>query len=172
MAKVITFSKTFPGYHPRAGEPTYFVEKFLKSIGKEYHTLPNTVQDIVDAYIMDSCLPKPHTIRLGQRFSAGDWFSPRVWEGIPYKSKQIIIEPDTQVAKTFEFEVKSEGDYTFIGIDEWAFYEENSNFITQREALETLAQNDGLTVADFKAWFKWPEGFKGQIICWNQKIDY
>jgi hypothetical protein len=27
MAKVITFSRFFPAYHPRKGEPTYFVEK-------------------------------------------------------------------------------------------------------------------------------------------------
>lgn len=32
MAKVITFSRTFPSYHPKAGQPTYFVEKFYNSL--------------------------------------------------------------------------------------------------------------------------------------------
>lgn len=32
MAKVITFSRQFPSYHPKAGQPTYFVEKVLRSV--------------------------------------------------------------------------------------------------------------------------------------------
>lgn len=44
MSKVITFSRTFPAYHPRKGEPTYFVEKFWTSINAhiaEVEGLPN-----------------------------------------------------------------------------------------------------------------------------------
>ena len=32
MAKVITFSTKFPDYHQKAGKPTFFVEKFVKSM--------------------------------------------------------------------------------------------------------------------------------------------
>lgn len=32
--KRITFSRTFPAYHPKAGQPTHFVEKLLNSISK------------------------------------------------------------------------------------------------------------------------------------------
>jgi hypothetical protein len=39
-------------------------------------------------------------------------------------------------------------------------------------ALETLAQNDGLSLADFKEWFKWGTPFDGQIICWKDNIEY
>lgn len=30
MAKIITFSRTFSGYHPKKGQPTYFVEKVFE----------------------------------------------------------------------------------------------------------------------------------------------
>ena len=33
MAKVITVSRTFPDYHPKAGQPTYFVEQILNALG-------------------------------------------------------------------------------------------------------------------------------------------
>jgi hypothetical protein len=71
MAKVLTFSRTFPKYHPKAGQPTYFVEKFWESIGlpdKEYcFNLPDEYQNFLRA---DSKLiwPKHHTIRAGHRF--------------------------------------------------------------------------------------------------------
>lgn len=32
MAKVITFSRVFPSYHPKAGQPTYFVEAIYKAL--------------------------------------------------------------------------------------------------------------------------------------------
>lgn len=32
MSRVITFSRTFPVYHPKAWQPTYFVEKLLKAL--------------------------------------------------------------------------------------------------------------------------------------------
>lgn len=31
MSRVITFSRTYPSYHPKAGQPTYFVEKVMNS---------------------------------------------------------------------------------------------------------------------------------------------
>jgi len=57
-------------------------------------------------------------------------------------------------------------------IDDWAFYEENKTMVTQWEAFETLALNDGLTVDEFKAWFKWHSPWDGQIISWNKNIEY
>lgn len=73
MAKVITFSTTFPAYHLRAGEPTNFVDKILK---KE----------------------KLHTIRMGRRWKTGEEASLRYWSGRPYFSKQIkIIDKNIRV---------------------------------------------------------------------------
>lgn len=36
MAKVITLSRKFPPYHPKAGQPTYFVEQVLNALGIEW----------------------------------------------------------------------------------------------------------------------------------------
>jgi len=121
--------------------------------------------------------PKHHTIRAGNRFKVGDKFSPRVWSGKPYQSKQIIIAPDIEVKKVWDFKIQFDADYLCISIDNWPFYEENSTMVTQPEALETLALNDGLTVEDMKAWFgihpkKKGKNFNGQIICWNENIEY
>lgn len=43
MSKVITFSRTFPAYHPRKGEPTYFVEKFWTSINAHIAEVEGTL---------------------------------------------------------------------------------------------------------------------------------
>lgn len=34
----------------------------------------------------------------------------------------------------------------------------------------TLAKNDGLLTDDFVVWF--PQNFNGQILCWNNEIEY
>jgi len=78
MSKVITFSRVFPKYHPKAGQPTYFVEKILAKA-------------------------KVHTIRNGNRWKVGDKFSPRIWSDKPYKSKQIIFSTDIEIKKVFSF---------------------------------------------------------------------
>lgn len=46
---------------------------------------------------------------------------------------------------------------------DWHF--ENYNTL-----LQLLSFNDGLSRKDFKDWFAKP--FAGQIICWNEKINY
>lgn len=180
MSKVITFSRFFPKGHPKAGQPTYFVEKIWESIYLDYagwsnlHTLVDIAPSIYNHGLFK---PKHHTIRAGHRFKVGDKFSPRVWSGKPYQSKQIIIAPDIEVKKVWDFQLKFDGDYLMISVNNWPFYEENSSFVTQAEALETLAENDGLTVDDMKSWFgihpkKKGKDFDGQIICWNESVNY
>ena len=63
--KYIMCAKTFPAYHPRAGEPTRFRESILS--GNKIHTIRKTA---------------------GGRKS-GDMVSLREWSGAPYRSKQI-----------------------------------------------------------------------------------
>jgi len=84
-----------------------------------------------------------------------------VWSGKPYNSKQIIIGPDIEVKKVWTFEILNFG------------YAVDGCFKSYNE-LKIIAANDGLTVDDFECWFnvKKNEVFKGQIICWNDKIDY
>lgn len=188
MAKVITFSRTFPAYHPKKGQPTYFVEKIWKSSWDQNkahdihlfqepydeHFHPNGVGSLN----VHRFTAKHHTIRSGRRFKAGDYFSPRVWSGKPYNSKQIIIAPDIEIKKVWDFEIEliemknvNPGDkYIFVkinGKNVWC----NAS-IPDNGLIDKLAKNDGLTVPDFKSWFKWGKPFVGQIICWNENINY
>lgn len=162
MSRVLTFSRVFPAHHPRKGEPTFFVEKFTKSIQLlDYDRIDMPDELDFDLGMYHLCDPKDHTIRAGNRWKVGDKFSPRVWSGKPYNSKQIIIGPDIEVKRTWTFEILNFG-YAVDG----AFQSYNE--------LKIIAANDGLTVDDFECWFnvKKNEVFEGQIICWNDKIEY
>lgn len=178
----MTFSRVFPSYHPRKGEKTYFVEKVLRSLygnkpidnyeeilananggiaGKE--TLLSDFFFSLDWGMEHS--PKHHTIRAGNRFKVGDKFSPRVWSGKPYASKQIIIAPDIEVKKVWD--IKIEGYCIWINKETFSTCKINDN-------VERLALNDGLSSIDMHNWFnvKNAKIFSGQIICWNENINY
>jgi hypothetical protein len=189
MSKVLTFSRQFPAYHPKAGQPTFFVEKIIEYIWDNtdndiynnvpeaiYHLNPNLPEKILDEFLdclFDNIrLWKSHTIRAGSRFKVGDKFSPRVWSGKPYRSKQVIIAPDIEVMKTWEIYIEqikeNDGD---IGLLFWI------NGAMQNMPID-IAKNDGLERNDFVDWFTLSADFKkrkvftGQIICWNEKINY
>ena len=193
MSKVITFSRTFPAYHPKAGQPTYFVEKFWNNWNQseldqvflsDYYDeikfqLNKTVPfEIICNFFaqLNQCKredlgAKLHTIRAGNRFKAGEYFSPRVWSGKPYNSKQIIIAPDTLITDVYDFEIKTAYkelplDYDTDVIINHRIYHTDSNI------MKVVAENDGLTLAELLQWFKYPTPFKGQIICWNDKVNY
>lgn len=179
MSNPITFSRKFPAYHPKAGKATYFVEKILNQQGIKYHcdeylqmllrlNTKNlfckklTFEDIesfhVSLQLTDSKAQKSHTIRGGSRFYPASIISPRVWFGKPYRSPQIIFAPDMVVVKTWQFKEK-----------------QKAIFINDKSALfkcSELCENDGFThLKDFLDWFgNMP--FYGQIICWNNKIEY
>ena len=162
MSKVMMFARTFPAYHLRKGEPTYFVEKIWVSLGSSFLDQLSDEERLFNPRLsLDEFNPKHHTIREGHRFKVGDWFSPRVWSGKPYQSKQIIIAPDIQVKKVWLFEISN----TSHAID---------GFLYNLNNLKEVAKNDGLEVADFELWFKLKPGgrFVGQIISWNDQIEY
>lgn len=156
MSKVIIFSTKFPSYHPRKGEPTFFVEKIFKSLGIS--------KDKISEEFGHEFNPKHHTIRAGNRWKVGDKFSPRIWSGKPYRSKTITIAPDIEVKKVWDFEMDFNGIYAVNGI-----------YIDPRK-YKSLAKNDGLTEDDMFNWFmpnyNKPKDFSGQIICWNKSIEY
>jgi hypothetical protein len=52
MSKVITFSRVFPSYHPKKGQPTYFVEKLYKSFLEKESQIEQVLTPISD-YIYD-----------------------------------------------------------------------------------------------------------------------
>jgi hypothetical protein len=171
MSRVLTFSTVFPSYRPRAGQPTYFVEKLwramleLKLIGlietvryesnyQQFFPCQFTPEENIVNHT-----PKYHTIRAGHRWKVGDKFSPRVWSGKAYRSKQVIIGPDIEVKKVWDIEKHHD------------FFMINGNGVLAREVSE-LAKNDGLDELDLRHWFGKEPKFSGQIICWNDKIEY
>lgn len=166
MSKVITFSRVFPAYHPKKGQPTYFIEKIYAGIADSTtdFKIPNDANDYWDWYEYYNCvLPKHHTIRAGNRWKVGDKFSPRVWSGKPYNSKQIIIAPDIEIKKIWDIKV----------FDKSFFI--NGNFCNV-DIMDSIIKNDGLSVDDFYDWFEKPlkdsKESIFQIICWNNEIDY
>lgn len=81
--KVITFSKVFPVYHPRRGEPTEFVGKILSG-------------------------EKKHTIRAGNRWKVGERVSARTWTDKPYRSKQSEFA-ELVLEKIWDILLKNDG---------------------------------------------------------------
>jgi hypothetical protein len=156
MSKVITFSRKFPAYHPRKGEPTYFVEKITKwrlSCGER----PVDINCDFNEEMYYICEPKYHTIRAGHRWKVGDKFSPRVWSGKPYYSPQITIAPDIEIKNIWNFKCDEEG--LFYINEKWID-------VTSTD----IPNNDGLSSDDFLSWFNKP--FNGQVICWSDSIHY
>lgn len=190
MSKVITFSREFPAYHPKVGQPTFFVEKFLNNKNVHYKlekylqdltelnktNLTNgklSFDDLIDFQnsLIETKEDKSHTIRNGNRFEFMEFFSPRVWSKKPYNSPQILFYKDTAINNTFNFEIKKA--YQMLPLD----YEHEITIgyriaHSDDEIMKTISKNDGLTLAELLQWFKYPASFKGQIICWNDKIKY
>lgn len=157
--KEIMFSRTFPAYHPRKGEPTYFVEQMLKQLiadGKA--TTEDLKGPFVDCSVLDKVGYKGHTVRKGHNFKAGDYFKPKVWTDKPYCSVKHQFAQPVLVEKTFDFEL-THSDFLVDGK------------IYCLKALTALAHNDGLSSDDFECWFN-EEPFDGQIIVWNNAIIY
>lgn len=162
--KQIMFARQFPEYHPKAREPTYFVEKIWDAIGD----VPNNYSEMLPEqrlnYIRlgsEFIWAKHHTIRSGNRFKIGDWFAPKVWSGLPYKSKTIPFAPPIEVKKVWDIGLMMRGDFK-------EFYCGECDLTAT--SINELAKNDGLSVNDLFNWFNKP--FEGQIICWNEKINY
>lgn len=180
MAKEIMFSRYFPLYHTKAKQATYFPERILQQqkvdyFGVEYRELLwelNANQDkekLCEAFwesLWDletgsqEQLPKSHTIRGGWRFKKGEKFSPKIWTGRPYNSPKIQFLPDMEIKSIWAFEITP--------LDGIVMPE-----IQATTHIEMVANNDGLTLPDFKSWFKnFIEPSVNQIICWNENINY
>lgn len=178
MTKVRTLSRNFLKGHPREGEQTHFAEKFLCSLNvdfsdrKYFHklielnadklALGKLTEEVITNFWL-SLQPTPfqkfHTIRNHHHFKTGDTISICCWSDKPYRSSQIRLWDDIEVKKTFAFEITKDGTYLL-----------NNNPLIIG-SLKTVAQNDGLEIDDFECWFPDKE-FSGQIICWNETINY
>jgi hypothetical protein len=171
-----------------AGKPTYFVEKIYKSILKPTDHVPITgIEESLSLFALTDADPKGHTIRGGHKWKAGDWFRPVVWgddinpksgrKG-PYQSKQIQFAPPIEVKKTWDFEMDILGVCSIAPPGEQVIYTFEYDDKYPDSLDNEIAKNDGLSPEDFYFWFsrspdfKRNDGFDGQIICWNDSINY
>lgn len=156
--------------HPKAGQPTFFPEKVLNSLGISYRVNEvflirlNSGQLDKNKFATDLLAEfykslkgleageKHHTMREGKRFKTGDKASLRVWSGKPYASPKIIIADDVELT------VK---DVEISGIGGWITIDGK-----EMGNPELLAMNDGLSETDLADWFK-RKPFSGQLLIWN-----
>lgn len=156
----IKFATVFPSRHPRAGEPTHFVEKIWEAVPGD-----NILYDAINYEVLrpyaesfqskKMWTPKRTTIRAGHRWKKGDMFMPKIWTGIPYRSKPIAICEPLEVLDVEDFTIGMDGIY-------WL----NDDILTLKE-LEDIALVDGFDeVNDFELWFNVKKGqtFDGQRI--------
>ena len=184
MERYLTFSTQFPAYHPRKGEPTYFIEKIWSGLLRMdafwYGQFLTDPQDSAKHSESFSRLrkydPKYHTIRAGHRFNVGDSIIPWHWSGKPYASKWVkpfhngdLAIPVTNV---WDFQIDENGICSLGG--KYVFDNDDGS---PSEAEVLIAKNDGLTDIDFFHWLIYPvyksgKPFDGQIICWCPKVRY
>lgn len=170
MARIITCATMFQGNHPRKGQPTYFVEKIVGGL------VANVIEDcgtelikslrdsrLLSIAVMNELEPdicfKHHTFRRGSRWKVGEKFSPRIWTGLPYRSPQRQFAPDLEIKKIWTLEYKGTGKDWYL----------DGRVLTVADVTR-IANNDGLDLLDFIDWF--PKPVKGQLICWNENIEY
>lgn len=135
-------SKTFPGTHPKKGEPTFFAQKI--EIGL------NPLHDkAYDNY-------KLHTIRgnyplwkkrFDEIYAGKAKLSVREWSGRPYHSNHVILHEFTSLDGIGIQKLT----FAQVGFTHYLQYPHVDDNLT---LLTSLAHNDGLSTISFKEWFK------------------
>jgi hypothetical protein len=152
--KVLIVSRYFPSYHPRAGDPTLFVQKILHSlVAPDFEPIGSI-----------GWPPKFHTIRAGKNWKVGDLASLRYWTAKPYASKQHEFA-QVEIKKIYDIHIDINGVVDINNCYEWGLGSLDQSY-------EILAKNDGLSYEDFCGWFPSGKEFTGQIICWTDLIKY
>lgn len=167
--RYLCISTHFPAYHPKAGQPTHFIEKIWSSLLRiNEHWYSQFLPGYGAAWqLYQKTAPKFHTIRVGDKWKVGDVIVPWSWEGKPYKSKWVRFTPEDELGIPVErlWNISKAGDlFVFDG-----------HVINKSLTLTDIASNDGLEEKDFIDWFA-PAGknevWEGQIICWNANVRY
>lgn len=183
--KVLICSRHFPKWHPKAGQPTYFVEQILSSIlprplSVGLHEFPAAARGYINDFMVIDGLQKNHTIRPGSRFKVGEMVSLRIWSDKPYRSKQIEFA-QVEVKKVWSIEINNRfGAASFEVVINGVIYSQlhyGNDKDVNKPGLIMLAKNDGLELDDFTSWFemhpkKTGLRFAGQIVCWSDSIEY
>jgi hypothetical protein len=164
---VLILSGQFMKEHPRAGEPTQFREKILSGLGK-------------DEELVATCFQKPpiklHTIRADydgwiEKIAAvnrGEAFLRVVtWAGEAYRSPWVDV---AVLTKDDGIGVQKLG-FDILPTIKLPYVVENE--LTDKMLLPSeLAKNDGLSLKDFKAWFKGYDLSKPMAIIHFTKFRY
>ena len=127
---VLILSQTFPKGHPDEGKPTRFGASVVQQV--KIHTIRNGFED--------------WTRKISEVLSGEARLSIRIWEDKPYRSRQIeLLSLD-----------KNSG----VGIQKLrSFDDKTAYFIGSKGnvlpvSLQELANNDGLSLNEWKGWFK------------------
>ena len=162
---VLTVSRTFPKTHKRAGEETFFNERILSALSKDL-LMWNKIHTIRANY--ELWAKRIKEIQEGKAI-----LSIRYWSGKAYCSKQVEI---CQLDKNSGIGVQGlvfnavrlcEGKETPLYA---TIYEPLSYKFCP--PLNDLAKNDGLSLEDFKDWFRKYDLSKSMAIIHFTKFRY
>ena len=133
---VITLSRSFLSGHPRVGEPTGFRDKFLRkekihTIRGNYHLWSKRIREVCGGQAV---------------------LSIREWTGAPYRSPQAEIARLTY-KDGVGIQLLKLDDYQGNGPQVYAL-NEALELEGEPVSAEDLARNDGLSLKDWRAWFK------------------
>lgn len=137
---ILMLSKRFPVNHPKAGEPTFFRDKLLASVfhNQEHWQKLHTIR--ANYLLWEKRIKE---VRDGKAI-----LSLRQWADKPYRSKtQEIVRltaSDGVGIQILEFDKDRDG------MVSWNFFDIDGKY----PSLEDVAHNDGLSLEDWKAWFK------------------
>ena len=150
---VLTVSRYFPKTHKRAGEETFFKEKILSAIGKYDDGIGRAIGlDKIDKkiHIIRSNYPLWKK-RIEQIQDGKAILSIRSWSGRPYNSKQVEIcqlDKDSGcVVQMLDLSIFKTHELCFVNSFE-------NSFSAQTASCNSISKNDGLSLENFKEWFK------------------
>jgi hypothetical protein len=128
--RVITLTTTFFKSHPKAGQPTNFIENFQKT---KQHTIRKNIEywgNII--HEVNEGVSELHV---------------RYWSGKPYRSKQV---------QHYTFEAGSQ----LLGLQRVYFVPDSFDAVVDNCTVKLweLAENDGLSFLDFRYWFAKKDG--------------
>lgn len=147
MKAVVTLSKHFGPKHPRKGQETGFIAKVAD--GRKVHTCRSNY-----GY---------WRAKIEKITTTGGVLSIRQWSAKPYRSPQeVITEIPASIVGVQKLELRREKCVVNHYAEEQqekpivsiSYYDYTAEVDGCPVSLDILAENDGLTVDDFKAWFK------------------
>lgn len=176
----LSFSTKWPKHMgAKAGEPNYFVEKILASYKYAFDS-PDRKTYPFSPSIYESCAPKIHTIRKGNRWKRGMGIHAVINNRT---SKRYQFAPFFNCVSVQEIEIIDVSDIHASNVDHTVYVlltnnkshdkvlclayqiKIDGNFLNRYD-MEELAINDGFdSLYDFFCYFN--TDFKGQIIHWT-----